>query len=127
MSSGAQGLSLYTPGELTPECVMRNQLRLSAVFPRMGENFFNLLTERLVENGFSDERLTDAINHLIDNFQYKELNVSDVLRFDKVKKLYDYSAYCDEVSSGRARGGDFGNIKINGKFFWYKYSENYSG
>ncbi len=41
-------------------------------------------------NGFTDKRLQDAVNYVIDNFQYKELNVSDIIRFDKYLKLYSY-------------------------------------
>lgn len=127
MNNGSSGLSLYKAGELSPECIVQNQLRLSAAFPRMGENFFNLLTERLIEREFSDERLTDAINHLIDNFQYKELSIADVIRFDRVKKLYTYGEYCDAVGSGLASSDDFKAHYVEGrkKPFWVKVSDKY--
>lgn len=125
MNDGGHGLSLYKAGKLSPEIIVQSQLRLHAVFPRMGEDFFNLLTERLIENNFSDQKLTDATNHLIDNFQYKELNIADILRFDRAKKIYTYSEFCDEISRGLARGDDFEMIEIENKNYWIKTADKY--
>ena len=64
-----------------------------------------MLAERLIANGFTDERLTDAVNNVIDNFQYKELNISDIVKFDKKMKLYNYK---DATNLVTEKGYEFG-------------------
>ena len=76
-------------------------------FPKMGDPFFNLLAERVRANKFTTKRLNDAINHLIDNFNYKELNIADIIKFDKRAKLYSYNDVCKMVSKGEATFSDF--------------------
>lgn len=86
-------------------------------------NFYNLLAERIIANGFSDQRLQDAIEKLIDNFQYKEINISDVISFDKRIKLYTYGEVSDLISSNRAKMDDFEIKDVNGRKFWIKLTE----
>lgn len=89
----------------------------------MSDDFFNILSERLSDNGFSDERMKDAVNYVIDNFQYKELNVSDIIKFDKRVKLYTYNEVCNMVTKGQANFSDFDIREINGNFFRVKKSD----
>lgn len=88
--------------------------RLKTAFPKMENGFFSLLTERLKSNHFSGKRLKDAINHVIDNFQYKELTVADIVRFDRRQKLYTYSEVCSMVTKGAASFDDFKIVEIDG-------------
>ncbi len=81
-------------GVLTDNGMAKNMRKLQSAFPKQNKEFFNVLAERLIANGFSDERLSDAVNNVIDNFQYKELNISDIVRFDKKRKLYNYQEAC---------------------------------
>ena len=83
-------VSLYQD-TLSDTGVAKNMKKLQFAFPKQSKEFFNVLAERLIANGFTDERLTDAVNNVIDNFQYKELNISDIVRFDKKMKFYNYS------------------------------------
>lgn len=94
--------------------------RLGAAFPKMQPVFFDLLAERIVENNFTSKRLSDAVNHLIDNFNYKELNISDVIKFDRKAKLYTYSEVCRMVSKGEATFSDFDIREINGECYRVK-------
>lgn len=79
--------------------------------------FFNLLAERLVANGFNDKRLTDAINSVIDNFEYKELNISDIIRYDRKVKMYTYAESAAMVTSGKASFDDFEKREVNGVIY----------
>ena len=90
-------VSLYQ-GSLTDMGVAKNMRKLQSAFPKQSKEFFNVLAERLIANGFTDERLTDAVNNVIDNFQFKELNISDIVRYDKKMRLYNYKEACRLVT-----------------------------
>lgn len=121
-NNGKYEISIYS-GNLTPIVVLQNINRLKTSFPKMSDDFFNILSERLSDNGFSDERMKDAVNYVIDNFQYKELNVSDIIKFDKRVKLYTYNEVCNMVTKGQANFSDFDIREINGNFFRVKKSD----
>lgn len=107
-------ISLYAGGFLTDRGVAVNLKKLKEAFPRMQPSFFNILSERLIANGFTDSRVTDAVNNVIDNFEYKELNISDVIKFDKKVKIYTHSEATILVTSGRATFDDFEKRNVNG-------------
>ena len=96
--------------------------RLSVAFPRMSKEFFLLLSEFVVKEGFTAERLKDAVNHVIANFQYKELNISDVIKFDRRIKLLCYAEVCELWEKGY-KEGDFEQRKIDGKLFWVRKTD----
>ena len=81
-------LSVYSGDFPTKDDFKAATNRLSIAFPKMTKEFFLLLTEFAINEKFTAERLSDAVNHVIKNFQYKELNISDIIKFDKRIKLY---------------------------------------
>ncbi len=112
-------MSLYE-GSLSDMGVAKNMRKLQSAFPKQNKEFFNVLAERLIANGFTDERLTDAVNNVIDNFQYKELNISDIVKFDKKIKLYNYSDACRLVTEkGYEFGKDLKRITMDNRVYWY--------
>ena len=112
-------LSLYE-GSLSDMGVAKNMRKLQRAFPKQNKEFFNVLAERLIANGFTDERLTDAVNNVIDNFQYKELNISDIVKFDKKIKLYNYSDACRLVTEkGYEFGKDLKRITMDNGVYWF--------
>lgn len=113
-SNGEMSVSLYNGRSADPNEIAVGMKRLKVAFPKMDNAFFNLLAERVMDNGFSSERLKHAINHVLDNFQYKELNISDIIRFDKRVRLYSYNEVCVLVSKGQASFTDFEKREING-------------
>lgn len=91
--------------------------KLREAFPRQTDTFFDILTERIIANGFSDQRLADAVNNVIDNFRYKELSVADIIQHDKRVKLYTYPEVVAMVTAWQATFDDFEIRKINGKTY----------
>ena len=83
-------LSLYADGFPTKEDLITASNRLSIAFPKMPKEFFVLLTEFVIKHKFTAKRLSDSVNHVIANFQYKELNISDIIKFDRRVKLYSW-------------------------------------
>jgi len=118
--NGELALSLYSDTCATPDNIAKAIKRLRSAFPKMGNGFFDILYERLVKNGFTGQRLEDAVNHVIDSFQYKELNVADVVSFDKRVRLYTYTQICDEIANGRATTDDYERVERDGKNYWVR-------
>ena len=116
--NGELALSLYSDTCATPDEIAKSIKRLRAAFPKMGNGFFDVLYERLVKNGFTGQRLEDAVNHVIDGFQYKELNVADVVSFDKRAKLHTYNQMCNEIANGQSVMDDFQRLEVDGKNYW---------
>lgn len=116
-------ISLYT--DKKPERTDYEQAvsRLSIAFPRMKGEFFILLTEFLIKENFTKKRLTDAVNHIIANFQYKELNISDIIQFDRKIKLYTYNEVTEMVLKHQASYSDFEIREIDGKKFRVKKTD----
>lgn len=116
--NGELALSLYNDTCATPDNIAKAIKRLRSAFPKMGNEFFDILYERLVKNGFTGQRLEDAVNHVIDSFQYKELNVADVVSFDKRAKLHTYNQMCNEIANGQSVMDDYQRLEIDGKNYW---------
>ena len=82
-------LSIYQDS-LTMECVKFNCAKILTAFKGLDTNFTNLLAESLKRNGFTDQRLTDAVNYVIDNCPYPSPSIAEFVKFDKSVKVYSY-------------------------------------
>lgn len=107
----------------TPECVVTSIARLKVAFPKMQKEFFDMLAERAIANRFTNERLKDAVNFTIDNFQYKELNISDIITYDKKVKLYTYDEVIRMVQKDGLSFDDFIKKEINGIVYRIKKAD----
>lgn len=116
-------MSLYRDAAASPADVAVAMGRLRAAFPKMGNEFFNLLAERVTATGFTSERLRDAVNHVLDTFRYKELNISDIISFDRRARLYGYNEVCTMVSKGEAAFADFVTREVGGRVWRVRKSE----
>jgi len=84
-----KSLSVYQDN-LTMECVKFNCAKILTAFKGLDTNFTNLLAESLKRNGFTDQRLTDAVNYVIDNCPYPSPSIAEFVKFDKSVKVYSY-------------------------------------
>ena len=83
-------MSKYKKGELTIECVSKAAKKLTNAFPQLDKGFFNVLWERVRELEFSDKRLIDAVNNVIDTCPYPQPTVSNIVSHDKIVRLYTH-------------------------------------
>lgn len=111
------GLSLYADKSPDKDDFTSASNRLSIAFPKMTKEFFVLLTEFVIKHEFTAKRLSEAVNHVISNFQYKELNISDIIKFDKRVKLYTGSQFVNAQSKG-IHPSEFEKREIEGKIYW---------
>lgn len=88
-SSNNNEISIYK-GELTPQCIVKSVATIKKSFPSLPIGFYDVFTDRIRENGFTDERLRDAISHVIDNCPYPQPSIAEFISFDKKIKCLSY-------------------------------------
>lgn len=99
--------------------------RLRRNYTMMKADFFAVLTNELIDDGWPAERIRDAVTHVLRTKNGGFLSIADVFSYDKPMKLYNHAGYQWLVTSGRAKDNadksksDFGTITIDGKIFFY--------
>lgn len=115
-------LSIYSDAAASDNEIAMQMARLKVAFPKMDRNFFDLLAERVVCNGFTGKRLADAVNFLIDGFRYKELSIADVIHFDRSVKLYTGREFVSMQTKGY-HPDEFDFVEKNGAKMWFLKEE----
>jgi hypothetical protein len=82
-------LSLYR-GSLTTNCVIQNTIKIKSSFPALPEGFYEIFSDRIQDCGFTDERLNDAVNNVIDTCIYPTPTIAQFISWDKRVKVYKY-------------------------------------
>jgi len=82
-------LSIYR-GELTTPCVIQNTIKIKNSFPALPEGFYEIFSERILDCGFTDDRLNDAVNNVIDTCVYPTPTIAQFISFDKRVKVFKY-------------------------------------
>ena len=77
-------------GVFTNEVAAINITRIKAAFPALSDAFFGILASRIIDNDFCNERMTDAVNHVIDTCQYPNPSVAEFISFDRKVKVFTY-------------------------------------
>lgn len=105
--------------------VIKQTEKILVAFPKMEKQMVALLRERFKANGFNDERMTDAINYVIDNYSgFDKLPaIGDFVKYDKKVKTYTYQElmikYKDFYYAGANNGDpinrDYERINVNGQ------------
>jgi hypothetical protein len=113
---GKQYMSIYE-GELTQAEMAKCMARLKIAFPSLPKEFYRLLGNRMKEKGFTDDKMRDAINYVIDNCKYPIPTISEILSYDRVAKLYSYNEVSNMVMRGQASFDDFEKREIGGKIY----------
>ena len=118
----SNSISLYQDPFSIP-VAMEQFKKLKQAFPQLPAGFYDVLLDRIKDNGFTDQRLKDAINHLIDNFTYPVPSVANIVGFDKRVKLLTYGQLIEiQERTGRAFQ-DYCKVRKNGKLFWINKAE----
>lgn len=111
---GGSSLSVYS-GRLTAETVVESITKVRATFPTLSNDFYDIFMERIKDKCFSDKRLKDAVNHVIDTCQYPTPTLANFLSFDKRVRILSYSELGVLVTNGEALFSNYSKIKIAGK------------
>ena len=82
-------ISLYK-GSLSTPCVIQTITRVKNAFPTLPEGFYEIFSERIIDCGFTDERLKDAVNNVIDTCVYPTPTIAQFISWDKRVKVFKY-------------------------------------
>ena len=123
--TGEVTLSAYS-GELTQPALVESVARVKATFPQLPPEFFKILIERVKDKGFSDKRLIDAVNHVIDTCQYPNPTMANFLSFDKRIKVYSYNDVCNIVTRHEGAFADFHRYIEGERVFFVKKADKHA-
>jgi len=76
---------------------------IKKAFPGLPASFYDILGDRVQANGFTAQRLQDAVAHVIDNCQYPTPTVANFISFDRFVKTHTYEeivAMSDKYGAG---------------------------
>ena len=108
-------------GKLTPDFIAICSVKITKAFPQLPIGFYDVFTDRLIEKGFCDERLQDAVNHVIDTCIYPVPTIANFLGYDDRTQLF---AYHEMEKLVREFGGgvwkSYDKTKVGDVLFWYK-------
>lgn len=82
-------ISIYS-GPLTGPVLFREIAKIQAAFPSLPKEFYDILSSRFADCDFTDDRLKDSVNHVIDTCVYPTPTVAQFISFDKKYKVYMY-------------------------------------
>ena len=86
--------------------------KIVKTFPKLPSQFFDIFYDRIRDNGFTDKRLKDAVNYVIDNCQYPEPTIAQFISFDKTVKLFTYHQVCDMCNENTKAFSDFVTVDV---------------
>lgn len=121
-TTNENSISIYRD-EFTVANAIDQFKKLKMAFPQLPSGFYDVLMDRIKENGFTDKRLKDAINNLIDNFVYPTPSIANIIGFDKKVKLITYNQRCTLQSENPGSFNDYTKVLKNGKVFFISKAE----
>jgi hypothetical protein len=121
--SVSNSISVYE-GVLTIPCIAENMKAIELSFPQLDPGFYDILTKLIKEDGFTDQRLTDAVKHLIKTCVYPTPTIANILNFDKRMKLNTYNDMVSMVDEyGQKIWEMYFKRKINDTTYWISKRE----
>jgi hypothetical protein len=90
MTGALNEISIYQ-GELTKFALVEQTKRVLNMFPKFPQPMLEELKNAFADNGFTDERMKDAVNHVRDTYEGwdKLPNIANFIQYDKKIKIYD--------------------------------------
>ena len=120
---GEYSISAYQ-GEIVSDITLAQGIcRLKAAFPKQSEEFFDLLSERVIANEMTEEQFRDAVNRKIDNSQWNNVSIFDIVGYDRQIKLYHHTEVCSGIGKNWASFNDFKKKKVDENLFWILKSD----
>jgi len=85
-------ISVYK-GELTKFALVEQTKRVLNMFPKFPQPMLDELKNAFADNGFTDERMKDAVNHVRDTYEGwdKLPNIANFVQYDKKIKILTYN------------------------------------
>jgi hypothetical protein len=106
-------ISIYK-GTLSANCVIQNTAKIKNSFPSLPEGFYKIFSERILDCGFTDDRLNDSVNNVIDTCIYPTPTIAQFISWDMKIKVLTYENMLDKTN-------EFGGDLNAGKVFQSQY------
>jgi len=104
-------MSVYA-GDRTKKGLADAIAKIETAFPGWSAEQSKVLKDRFADNGFSDQRMIDAVNHVIDTCTYPIPSVAEFIRFDKRVKVLTYSEITKAQYDGTLSWDDYTAIDV---------------
>ena len=108
-----KGLSIYC-GELTTRILLEQNIEIAKAFPQLPESFFEVFNRRIKEKEFTDQRLKDAVNHVIDTCQYPVPTVANFISYDKEVQIFTHNDLLKQLNEDKKAFDYYDLIKVPG-------------
>ncbi len=109
-------ISVYVDDIVVPSVFQEQMVRLKLSFPELDNGWYEILRERVKAKGITNRQLIDAVNDLIDNFQYPKPTIANILNYDKKIAVLSYEEYLKKVHEcGHEINELYSLIDIDGK------------
>ena len=82
-------ISIYT-GDLSTKTIIKTNKIISDCFPDLEQGFYNQFNRLIKNDGFSDQRLIDAVDHVIKTCIYPRPTIAQFLSYDHRIDLHSY-------------------------------------
>lgn len=105
-------VSIYT-GELTDRCIVESVVIIKKAFPALPLGFYDVFMDMVRENNFTDDRLRNAVKHVICTCVYPSPTIAQFISFDRKIKILNYSEYCKMCEEGT--GTSYQPVKLDGR------------
>jgi len=104
-------ISVYA-GERTKKGVADVTAKIVKAFPGWSSDQTEILKDRFAENGFTDRRMMDAVNFVIDNYEgYGKIpNIANFIKYDKT--ALTYAQICTAHDKGELVFADYEPIDL---------------
>ena len=106
-------MSVYT-GDLHLETIIAQNKIITKAFPQLKDEFFEILNHRLRERKLTDQRLIDAVSHVIDTCVYPTPTVANFLSYDRCIELLTHANLVDMLSDDRYVFDRYEPVRIPG-------------
>jgi hypothetical protein len=101
-------ISLYTDPPADDRDIIRAIANIKRAFPSLPIGFYDTFDDRVRAKLFSKQRLTDAVDFVIDNCVYPTPTIANFVSFDRTVEFKTYDQIC--------------KIAINDPDIWNQYS-----
>lgn len=114
-------LSIYFDKRLDPDTWAMEVIKLRKAFQGLNADWFDILLERAKDRGFTNKRLSDAVNHAIDSCKYPTPTISDIINFDRhIEALTEMELMEKCERMGLSYKHQYVCIDLNGRPYWIK-------
>lgn len=110
---GGQAISVYS-GVRTKQGLADATKNLVNAFPGWTVEQTAILKDRFAENGFTDQRMIDAVNHVIDTYEgYGRIpNIANFIQYDQRVKILTYAEITKLQYDGSISWDDYQPIDV---------------